>query len=161
MIIEVSSTNELTQCAVVVQKAFKTVANEFNLNHSNCPTHPSFISERKLLEYYEKGISMFRFVEDEKTVGFVAIEQPDENQAKWYIEKLSVIPECRNKGIGKELMQHAIKEIESRGGSLISIALIDEQTILKDWYIKLGFTHIMTKQFSHLPFNVCFMEMKL
>lgn len=160
MIVRVSSTSELTKCAAVIQKAFTTVANDFNLNNSNCPTHPSFINERKLLEYFEKGISMFRFVEDDKTVGFVAIEQPDEDQAKWYIEKLSVIPEFRHRGIGKELMQHAIKEIKQRGGSLISIALIDDQTILKDWYSKLGFTHVKTKQFSNLPFNVCFMEMK-
>ena len=104
---------------------------------------------------------MFRFVDGNKTVGFVAIEQPDENQAKWYIEKLSVIPEFRKKGIGKKLMDHAITEIKKKGGSEISIALIDEQTILKEWYANMGFNHVLTKNFSHLPFNVCFMEMKL
>jgi ribosomal protein S18 acetylase RimI-like enzyme len=161
MIVAVTSTNELPQCALVIQKAFTTVADNFELNQSNCPTHPSFIIERKLLEYYEKGISMFRFVDANKTVGFVAIEQPDENQAKWYIEKLSVIPEFRKKGIGKKLMDHAITEIKKRGGSEISIALIDEQTLLKEWYAKMGFNHVLTKNFSHLPFNVCFMEMKL
>jgi ribosomal protein S18 acetylase RimI-like enzyme len=110
---------------------------------------------------FEKGVFMFTWIEEEKTVGFVAIEQSDLTKPWWYIEKLSVLPEYRHKGIGEKLMQFAVEEIERRGGTYISIALIDEQTILKEWYSKLGFSFIASKKFDHLPFGVCFMGFDL
>jgi len=39
--------------------------------------------------------------------------------------------------------------------------MINESTILKNWYKKLGFRETGTKNFEHLPFTVCFMDMNL
>lgn len=161
MIIQVISTDMLPDCSNLISQAFQTVAFDFNLNKDNCPTHPSFMSVEKLEEMYEKGVSMFIWKEEEKPAGFVAIEQSDSTKPWWYIEKLAVLPEYRHKGIGEELIRFAICEIGKRGGTYISIALIDEQTILKDWYTKLGFRWIASKKFDHLPFGVCFMEFEL
>jgi diamine N-acetyltransferase len=161
MIISITSSDELQACADLIRQSFKTVASDFQLTPANCPSHPSLIGEEKLREMFVKGVFMFRWIEEEKNVGFVAIEQSDLTKPWWYIEKLSVLPEYRHKGIGEKLMQFAIKEIERRGGTHISIALIDEQTILKEWYTKLGFSYVASKRFDHLPFGVCFMEFEL
>jgi GNAT superfamily N-acetyltransferase len=110
---------------------------------------------------YEEGVSMFNWIEKGEMVGFVAIEQSDLTKPWWYIEKLSVLPAFRHKGIGEKLMQFAVNEIERRGGTYISIALIDEQTILKEWYTQLGFKCVASKKFDHLPFRVCFMEYEI
>jgi GNAT superfamily N-acetyltransferase len=119
------------------------------------------IGIEKLTEMFESGISMFLWKENEKPVGFVALEQSDKTKSWWYIEKLSVLPLSRHKSIGEELIHFAIEEIERRGGTHISIAMIDEQNILKNWYYKLGFKYVASQRFDHLPFGVCFMEYKL
>ena len=40
----------------------------------------------------------------------------------------------------------------------LSIGLMDEHTVLKNWYKELGFKGIGAQVFHHLPFTVCFME---
>jgi diamine N-acetyltransferase len=161
MILPVTSIEELTICVTLIRDSFASVATDFQLTIENCPSHPSLIEIVKLKEMYEKGVSMFVWREEEISAGFIAIEQSDLTKPWWYIEKLSVLPEYRHKGIGEKLMQFAIEEIERRGGTYISIALIDEQTILKEWYANLGFRFVASKKFDHLPFGVCFMEYEL
>ncbi|HPR31523.1 MAG TPA: GNAT family N-acetyltransferase [Prolixibacteraceae bacterium] len=152
MIVPVTSSSELKLCAPVVQEAFQSVYNS---------AHPPFISERKLLEMYEQGMILFRFIQQNKTVGFVAMEQPDTEKPWWYIEKLSVLPAYRRKGIGTKLMQHVLREITRRGGTHISIALIDEEDDLQAWYQRFGFRHTNSLNYAHLPSIIHFMEYEI
>lgn len=161
MIIPVNSPDELQVCANLIRQAFETVASDFHLTSTNCPSHPSLISNEKLTEMFEKGVSMFSWLEKGEMVGFVAIEQSDLTKPWWYIEKLSVLQAFRHLGIGEKLMQFAVNEIERRGGTYISIAFIDQQIILKEWYMQLGFKYIASEKFDHLPFGVCFMEFEI
>jgi diamine N-acetyltransferase len=46
-------------------------------------------------------------------------------------------------------------------GRQVSIGIIDDHTVLKNWYLGLEFKETNTKQFAHLPFTVCFMEMDI
>ncbi|MEJ6951365.1 hypothetical protein [Natronospora cellulosivora (SeqCode)] len=41
---------------------------------------------------------------------------------------------------------------------VLKIGVINENKVLKEWYIDLGFLETGRKNFSHLPFEVCFME---
>lgn len=43
----------------------------------------------------------------------------------------------------------------------IKIGIVEENTILKEWYEKIGFVHTGTKKFEHLPFTVGFMEIEI
>jgi hypothetical protein len=36
--------------------------------------------------------------------------------------------------------------------------IVEDDTVLKNWYTANGFTHTGTKRFGHLPFTVGFME---
>jgi len=81
--------------------------------------------------------------------------------AVFIMEKLAVIPGCRHKGYGRRLMDFAADYIGAKGGNKISIGVINENQVLKKWYIDYGFKEIGIKKFSHLPFEVCFMEKEI
>ena len=92
-------------------------------------------------------------------MGFVAIEKADENL--YYLEKLSVLPEYRHNGYGKELLQFVCDTAAAKGAKKLSIGIIYEQAVLKDWYKDIGFRETGTRKFEHLPFTVGFMEIDL
>ena len=71
MLIPVTSIDEISTCATLIRRAFETVASDFHLNSENCPSHPSLISNQKLTEMFNKGVSMFTWNEEEKPVGLV------------------------------------------------------------------------------------------
>ena len=147
---------ELKNSARVLRNAFRTVALEFNLTKDNCTTHPSFITTRRLLENGKKGAKFFGLFSEDRQIGFIAVEKAD--ATLYYVERLAVLPEYRHMGYGKKLMEFAFKHIKVNGGKKVSIGIIDEHTVLKNWYKEFGFEEISTKKFAHLPFTVCFME---
>lgn len=152
----VASDDMLEKSLDVIRRAFLTVANEFNLTEENCPTNGAFIKIGKLREMKEKGIAMFGLSVNNEQVGFVAIEKA--NDEVFYIEKLAVLPKFRHNGFGRKLMDFAFGYVKNNNGKKVSIAIINENKILKDWYADYGFTETMVKEFAHLPFKVCFME---
>ena len=156
MIREITSDSRLKDSLEIIKDSFITVANELNLNKENCPAHPAFIGFRKLIELKEKGVRMFGMFYEDRQVGFVAIEKADD--VLYYMEKLAVLREYRHRGFGKELVDFVLDYVKKRGGNKISIGIIDESSVLKDWYKELGFVETGTRQFEHLPFLVCFME---
>jgi len=143
----------------IIRDSFKTVAEEFGLTTDNCPTHPSFITIHQLNEFRSKGVKFFGFFLDSKQVGLIAIEKAD--ASLYYIEKLAVLPAYRHLGCGAKLMEFAFDYIKENKGKKVSIAIIEEHTVLKNWYMGLGFKEAATKKFPHLPFTVCFMEQEL
>jgi N-acetylglutamate synthase-like GNAT family acetyltransferase len=98
---------------------------------------------------------------DSKAAGCIAIEKSIREEDTFYIEKVSVLPEYRHNGYGIDLMNFALDKIKIKGGKWVSIALIDSNTRLKDWYLNQGFIETGTKDFPHLPFRVCFMKKDL
>lgn len=147
------------ECARVIRNSFITVATEFNLTKDNAPTNPAFIEVDSLNRMYQKNIEMFAVHQDDVCIGFVAIEKF--NFEIYYMEKLAILPEYRHRGIGRITMDFVVSGVRDKGGKVISIGIIDENTILKNWYISYGFVEIETKKYSHLPFTVCVMEKRV
>ena len=150
---------DLENSALVIRNSFLTVANEFNLTRENAPTNGAFIKSNDLKDLLEKGITLIGVFSNEEQVGFVAIEKSREKT--FYMEKLAVLPKFRHQGIGKKIMDYVFNFIRSNGGEKVSIGIINENTVLKNWYKKYGFKETGTKKYSHLPFTVCFMEKKV
>ena len=148
----------LDDCAKVIRESFITVANDFNLTRENAPTNPAFIEGDTLNKMYEKNISMFTVYKSDVQIGFVAIES---GLTPYYMEKLAILPEYRHKGYGIKVMDFVMRFVKSRGGKRVSIGIINENTVLKNWYISYGFRETGTKTYPHLPFTVCFMEKEL
>ena len=152
----------LSDCEVLVKlirDSFRDVALRFKLTKDNCPKHPSNCTLSWIESDISRGVQYYIFYVDQNPIGCMAIEKP--NADVCYLERLSVIPEMRGKHFGIVLVQHALECAASKGVRKVSIGIIDEQTELKEWYVRLGFVETQTKNFPHLPFTVCLMEFEI
>lgn len=147
--------NNLEICLDVIRKSFTSVANDFNLNKKNAPTNPAFIELKHLIQMDQKGVSMFGAFLENTCIGFVGIKKAMEGT--YWLEKLAVLPEYRNKGYGKELIDFVFAYVREHNGKRVSIGIINEHIVLKNWYLDYGFKEVEKKVFDHLPFTVCFM----
>jgi len=153
---EITAPSEFPGSAKVIRDSFRTVAEEFGLTRENCPSHPSFMTVRWLREQNGKGVKFFGLFEDERQIGFVAVEKADDGP--WWVEKLAVLPAHRHGGNGAKLIGCALDYVRKRGGETVCLGMINEHTVLKNWYLSLGFRAVSTRSFPGLPFTVCFME---
>ncbi|WP_163339914.1 GNAT family N-acetyltransferase [Desulfopila sp. IMCC35008] len=145
--------------ASIVSKSNKDVAELFGLNVNNAPKHPSFCTSEWIVSELDRGQKYFLSTENGMPCGCVAFEQPDKDTA--YLNRLSVVPEFRNKGIGGALVQHIIDYSYNSKVRDLSIGIIAEHTHLKEWYEKQGFREGALRQFAHLPFNVLYMHYEI
>ncbi len=150
---------ELDTCTQLIRESFGTVAKEFQLTLANCPTNGAFIKQERLISDWSKGNLMFGLYCGENMVGFMELEQKNPNI--YELEKLAVLPGCRHMGYGEALLKFACQTVFELSADKITIGIIEENTRLKYWYQTKGFIHKGTKQFSHLPFTVGFMELKI
>jgi ribosomal protein S18 acetylase RimI-like enzyme len=155
---EIRTDEDIEGCVRVIRKAFKTVADEFGLTERTAPTNPAFITFGKLKQSLNQGTHLFGLVKNKQVIGCIAVERSDKDKRIFFIERLAVLPKARHRGQGTELMDFACSYIKSRGGKTVSIGIINENIILKTWYMAYGFKEISTKRFEHLPFTVCFLE---
>lgn len=94
-----------------------------------------------------------------KIIGYFSlIPQRDGNVE---LDNLSVLPEYRHYCIGAKMVNFAVETAKTMMAEKLKIGIIEENTRLKDWYTRLGFQHLGTKKFEHLPFTVGFMEKEL
>lgn len=159
--ISINSNDDLSAIVKVLNESHGTVARDFGFTKEMNPTNNAFLDENTLQAQLNTGIKLFRLKEDKQDIGCIAIEKSAKEIDTFYIEKVSVIPEYRNQGYGTRLMEFATLKISELGGKWISIALIDSNLKLKNWYLKQGFTETGTKDFLHLPFRICFMKKKI
>ena len=143
----------------VIRKSNATVAKEFGLTRKNAPTNPAFITYEALDGSMKKGLRMYGLYENDRLLGCIGIEDSKKG-GTFYIERLAVLPSHRHRGIGRRLLDYAFEEIRNRNGKTASVAIINENGELKNWYLGYGFRETGTKTFPHLPFTVCFLQKK-
>ena len=145
--------------AMLVSKSNRDVAVTFGLNAVNCPKHPSFCTEDWVRADIARGERYFILEEDSRPIGCVAYETPGAEIAGLaYLNRLSVLPEHRKRGVGGCLVQHIVEYARSSAIKTISIGVIGEHGELQRWYRNLGFVDGETKRFPHLPFSVKYMS---
>ena len=149
---------EIEKCAEVIRRSFATVAEEFNLTFANCPTHGTFMTLERLISERQNGALQYGLFINDNLIGFVCLKKSKSACNVYTLEKLAVLPESRHNGYGRVLLDFAKEKIRACGGEKIKIGIIEEHTVLKDWYHANGFVHIETKIFQHLPFTVGYME---
>lgn len=150
--------HELQECLDVIHQSFGTVAEQFGLTRENCPKHTSFIPISFLETQMDWGWHMYALYAGKKIIGYMSLSK--EGDDTYELHNLAVLPEYRHNGFGKILLDHAKAVVKSLGGNRIKIGIIEESTVLKDWYIANGFAHIGTKKFDHLPFTSGYLEWK-
>lgn len=156
-ILKVTKEN-LPECLEVIHRSFATVAKEFGLTRENCPKHTSFIPLSFLQTQMRWGWLMYALFEDEKIIGYMSLSK--ETDDIYELHNLAILPEYRHKGFGKQMLDFAKETVKSLGGTKIRIGIIEESTVLKNWYIANGFEHIETKKYDHLPFTSGYLEWK-
>jgi N-acetylglutamate synthase-like GNAT family acetyltransferase len=153
-----NSTDAPLLCGLI-RKSFRDVAVRFKLTQENCPTHPSNCKKDWITTDFAKGTIYYLLERSALPVGCVAIEKATNDLC--YLKRLAVLPEERRKGFGNQLVTHVLNTAREWGVKWISIGIIAKQTGLKQWYQKMGFREGETKEFSHLPFSVCFMTYEI
>lgn len=159
MIIQITQKEELPEYLDVIHRSFKTVAEEFGLTMENCPKHTSFMPIYFLTTQMDWGWHMFGLLHEKRIIGYMSLSK--EGETAYELHNLAVLPEYRHKGFGKQLLGHAKETVKSLGGNTIKIGIIEESTILKNWYEANGFVHTGTKKFDHLPFTSGYLECRL
>lgn len=159
MIKQVENKEQLNICLDIIRSSFITVAEEFGLTENSCPSYIAFMTFDKLEKQYDADRPMFLFYQDEIPVGYFSLAKCSDEE--YELNNLAVLPKHRHLGIGKAMVNYAVTTVKNYGGNKISIGIIEENTKLKNWYLKLGFKHISTRKFEHLPFTVGFMELNI
>jgi ribosomal protein S18 acetylase RimI-like enzyme len=145
--------------AAIVRESHRDVAQMFNLTLENNPKHPSFCTQDWVLSDFQRGEEYFLYKAENTLAGCVAFEQPDPETG--YLNRLSVRPPYRRQGIGAALVDHIIAYAQTKKVQIISIGIIADHEILKNWYANLGFIEKETRYFEHLPFDVTYMHYEL
>ena len=151
---------ECNDCQVLTEiqhKSFITVAEEFGYTIENAPYHSAFIKKEKIEKQMMDGGKFFVFKIGDEFIGSVGYILENGN---YVIERLAVIPEYRHKGIGKELMDFIENKVKSKNAKSIRLAMIDNNLVLKEWYYKLGYNVIETKD-KGLIFKISIMQKEL
>lgn len=139
----------------IIRKSFIDVAQRFKLTSENCPTHPSNCQAEWVEKAIYKGVFYYLLEAEGQICGCVALEKA--NESVGYLERLSVMPEFRNRGLGIALVRHVFYEAKRLALNRVEIAIIAEQTDLEEWYQKRGFVFIRQASYDHLPFGVKFL----
>lgn len=147
---------ELPQALEVIHKSFATVATAFNITKENCPRHTSFMPIENLRNYMKWGWLMFGLFDNNRLCGYFSLSK--EGEETYELHNLSVLPEYRNRGYGKMLLDYAKEKSKELGSSKLTLNIIDENSVLKNWYTANGFVYTGSKKFSHLPFTSGYME---
>jgi N-acetylglutamate synthase-like GNAT family acetyltransferase len=156
-----TNTSPLPELAKIIADSFLSVAKEFNITKQNAPENPAFITAMRLAEAIDNGSRFWIYrTEKNETAGTVCIT-PSVKENRYFIDRLAVLEKFRHQGYGKQLLDYACREIYKNGGKYAVIAIIDENRILKNWYINYGFTEISAKKIKNMPFTVCIMEKEL
>lgn len=150
---------DLPACLDVIRRSFRTVAEEFGLTEENCPKHTSFMPLCLLEAQMNRGWHMYGLYEDTKIVGYMSLS--GEGDGVFELHNLAVLPEYRHAGLGKLLLSHAKEAVTAMGGSAITLGLIEDSSVLKNWYLANGFVHTGVRKFSHLPFTSGYMEWRV
>ena len=154
-------TSDLEAAARVLREANATVAEDLGFTRENAPTNPAFTEAGTLAQELTHDREFYVLEADNEIAGIVAIEKAPNEDGLYYIERLAVLPKHRHKGYGSLLMDYAAERAAEKRGRRVSIAIINENTVLKNWYITLGFEETGIRKFDHLPFTVCFMQKEL
>lgn len=155
MIIRDANKTDKDILVTLIRDSFRDVAEKFALTTESCPKFPAFNAKERVEGDFEKGLKYYILEEDGRVCGCVALEIAGPDLC--YLERLAVLPEHRNRGFGRALVNHLFEKAEKTGIRRIEIGTISKHRKLKNWYKKFGFIQKGTKKFDHLPFMVAFM----
>ena len=152
---------DIPACVNLIKQSFKTVADEFGFTEENAPRFTAFATdeERLLRQMDDEHRPMFVYEEEGVLCGYYSLLMQENNECE--LNNLAVLPECRHKGIGKLLMEHACSVARENDCKLMNIGIVEENIKLRKWYEKNGAVHLGTHKFDFFPFTCGYMRKML
>lgn len=152
---------DIPSCVRIIRESFLTVAEEFGFSEANAPRFTGFAvtEERLFWQLEQEKRPMFKYCEDNAIVGYYSLYVKDDSECE--LNNLCVIPECRHRGIGEELLKHAFEMARSLSCKKMFIGIVEENIRLRKWYESFGIEHIGAEKLEFLPFTCGYMEKKL
>ncbi len=159
--IKAIDSRDIPDCVNVIRKSFRTVADEFGFTEGNAPRFTAFAVTVERLDYqlHVENRPMYAWYDGEKILGYYSLLPQDNQECE--LNNLCVLPECRHKGLGKALLNHAFQTAKSMNFQKINIGIVEENQILRKWYESCGFVHTETKKFTFFPFTCGYMVKQL
>lgn len=149
---------DIKACVEVIVRSFMTIADEFGFTVENAPSFTAFATTEGRLDWHKNGEHrpMHVYIEDDIIVGYYSLLLQENEECE--LNNMCVLPEYRHKGIGEKLMKHAFEIAKELGCKKVNIGIVEENTVLKEWYASQGFVHTGTQKFDFFPFTCGYME---
>ena len=160
--IKALSKNNIPECVKVIRESFMTIAEQFGFTIENAPRFTAFAMTEEWLLYQLDNEQRFMygyFSSEGKIIGYYSLLMQDKGECE--LSNLCVLPEYRYKKIGHELLKDAYRQTEAHNCAKINIGIVEENTVLRQWYEKEGFIHVGTEKFDFFPFTCGYMEKEL
>ncbi len=97
--------------------------------------------------YREPGVNGFVAESDGKLIGCVRTRMA-QDEHRFYVPSLYILPHFQGMGIGKALMNMAVKEATALGQDRIWIGVMEKNKDGLDWYRKYGYTVVEQGPFT-------------
>ena len=153
--------DELSACADVIRKSFQTVADEFGFTRENAPRFTAFATTEERLAWHMDGEHRLMYLDEEegRICGYCSLLLLENGVCE--LGSLSVLPEYRHRGIGFRLLQHVEKAARVHDCTVMNLSIVEENTVLRNWYERCGAVHTGTEKFDFFPFTCGYMKIKL
>ena len=150
--------NDISECVSVIKASFLTVANELGFTKDNAPRFTAFSTtvERLTWQLDNENRVMCAYYDNDKIIGYYSLLLQKNKECE--LNNLCVLPEYRHRHIGEKLVNDAYEKAKALDCIKMNIGIVEENTVLRQWYEMLGFKHIGTKKFDFFPFTCGYME---
>lgn len=152
---------DLPECVRVIRNSHQTVADEFGLTEENAPRYVAFATTEERLTWHMDSEHRLMYLDEEegKICGYYSLLLRGEGECE--LGNLSVLPEYRHRGIGSALLRHSVEKAREQHCSVMNLSIVEENTILREWYERNGAVHTETKKFDFFPFTCGYMKIRL
>jgi len=157
ILVEARDEAMLAECVAVIHEAFQTVADDFGLTEAQVPTNAAFLTLDRLRAAQMRGDRILALMVAGRTIGSVSL-RAGASPGIVDLERLAVAPPFRHRGYGAALLERSCALAAADGATMVSVGIIDANTVLKRWYERHGFSVTATRDFEHLPFTVCYLQ---
>ena len=152
---------DLSACADVIRRSFRTVADEFGFTEQNAPRFTAFSMTEERLLWHMDGEHRIMYLDEEDGMpcGYYSLLLRGEGACE--LGNLSVLPEYRHKGIGGRLLAHAMERAKEQDCRVMEFSIVEENTVLRNWYESSGAVHTGTEKYDFFPFTCGYMKIPL
>ena len=152
---------EIPACVRVIRNSHQTVADTYGFTTENAPRYVAFATDENRLLWHMDGEHRLMFAEEEDGIirGYYSLLLKKDGECE--LGNLSVLPEYRHRGIGTALLQHSVRIAREHHCRVMRLSIVEENTVLRQWYEQNGAVHTGTEKFDFFPFTCGYMMMDL